>query len=124
MTAIDLFTDASYAQHKSPLYFGIGCFMIDYKDDEKEYSLTTRIQFSSIENKIKKKYKNKIKGNLSIFELYAIIKGLKFAVKKAVKLGYIDTIRVYTDSLNVVESYYNFAEHPIIKGALNHCVSK
>ncbi len=37
MSIIDIYTDASYKRHKNPTGFGIGIFVIDYNDDEKEY---------------------------------------------------------------------------------------
>lgn len=119
MASIDLFTDASYAQHKKPTHFGIGIFMIDYQDDEKEYFASSRVQFSSVENKMKEKYKNKIIGNLTLFEIYAMVKGIKWAAKIASKNTDIDTIRVYTDSLNAVECYHELAEHPMFKGFIS-----
>jgi len=116
MTSIDLYTDASYAQHKAPKHFGIGMFMIDYADDEKEYQHGQRVQFAHITNKIKQKYQHKIKGNLTLFELHAIVEGIRWTIKQTNKRESIEEIRIYTDSLNVVECYHGLVEHPMFTG--------
>jgi ribonuclease HI len=104
MAVIDIYTDASYRQHSKDSCFGIGIFAIEYDNNEKEYKKGGKVQFEAVQRFLKKKYKDNVKGDLTLFELYAISRGVSL-LKNEIKN--IDTIQLYSDNLSAVEMLHD-----------------
>lgn len=107
MAVIDIYTDASYKPKTKKDCFGIGIFAIDYMDGEKEYKKSSRVQFEAVNKFLKDKYKNDIKSDLTLFELYAISKGLKLINKLS---NGTDVVQIYSDSLSAVEMLHDICK--------------
>lgn len=104
MAVIDIYTDASYKQHSKDDCFGIGIFAIEYDNNEKEYRKGSKVQFETVQKLLKKKYKDNVKGDLTLYELYAISRGVMFLSHASKN---IDTIQLYSDSLSAVEMLHD-----------------
>lgn len=99
MSIIDIYTDASYKRHKNPTGFGIGIFVIDYNDNEKEYRANESVTLAEAGPRLKCNT-GRLGDDLVFYEMYAISKGLKFIAKLSDK----DTlVNIYSDNLSSVD---------------------